>query len=89
MATGPGGRWISRIAKTPKSPTAIAPTIQQTTMCSSTGLSFIRRRSRNSHTMATRMARTSTPTSVPVVLTLETECVGSARGRSPKNTERS
>ena len=39
MAMGPGGRWMNRIAKAPKSPIANAPTIPQTTMCASIGTS--------------------------------------------------
>ena len=54
MAMRPGGRWMSRIAKVPKSPMANAPTIPQTTMCASIGASLARRRSLNSHTAATR-----------------------------------
>ena len=89
MAMGPGGRWLSRMAKGPKSPMANAATIQQTTMCASIGTSLARRRSLNSHTAATRMARTNATTSVPVALMLGTECVGATRGRSPKSRERS
>ena len=46
MAIGPGGRWMSRMAKAPKSPMASAPTMPQTTMCASIGTSLARRRSR-------------------------------------------